>query len=591
MLIMLACLVFTPAFAFQTDAPVMPHASPESHALLNFFADSYGKNIISGQHDGWRMTNGMTEELHYIQQTTGTLPALLELDVSDYTMSGHDANHRVANYVKGWSQERHGIAALCWHWHAPMNGRSFYVKETTFDVARAVTPGTPEYDAVEQDLDSVADELTILRDAHVPVVWRPLHEANGRWFWWGAGGPEPFKKLWRMMFENFSAKHHLDNLIWVFTAGAETDLAAWYPGDAYVDIVGADHYPMDGNHNPAREIFDELTRMTRGQKMICLGENGPIPDPVQAQHDHADWLFFNTWSGSILFEKTTAAQLNDYYHYPGVLTLTNLPDFKHYPAKPAGKAVALKFLGAPGDVAVKGHWRMPITVMVVDKAGQTVREGSCEVTLSLKNAGKARLSGTLVATSTNGVAAFPDIEIDALAKDCRFKASAEKLSGAASERFSVGPGNGLESESWTGKKEFSEPPDAKAVLNTALELPVQTATNYSGRICGWLIAPESGEYHFTMAEGGQSELWLATDESATNAVKIVAVTGSTPYRKWPHVHEADSAAVTLVAGRKYYIEIRQWQRKGSTQLHVRWQLPDGGEERPIPAFRFEFPAS
>ena len=65
---------------------------------------------------------------------------------------------------------------------------------------------------------------------HVPVLWRPLHEANGRWFWWGAKGPEPLRKLWQMMFVNFTAKHRLNNLIWVFSPGAETDLADWYPG-------------------------------------------------------------------------------------------------------------------------------------------------------------------------------------------------------------------------------------------------------------------------------------------------------------------------------------------------------------------------
>ena len=115
-----------------------------------------------------------------------------------------------------------------------------------------------------------------------------------------------------MMFENFAGKHQLNNLIWVFSPGAETDLAEWYPGDAYVDIVGQDHYPMDGNHNSAKDVFDELNQMTRGDKLIALGENGPIPDPALMTRDQAGWLFFSTWSGSILFEKTTAEQLRAY---------------------------------------------------------------------------------------------------------------------------------------------------------------------------------------------------------------------------------------------------------------------------------------
>jgi hypothetical protein len=82
---------------------------------------------------------------------------------------------------------------------------------------------------------------------------------------------------------------------------------------------------------------------------------------------------------------------------------------------------------------------------------------------------------------------------------------------------------------------------------------------------------------------------ITPDGSPANKIKIVAVTGSTPYRKWPRINEAESQFVTLTAGQRYDFELRQWQGGGSTQLHVRWQLPDGSEERPIPAFRFALP--
>ena len=124
------------------------------------------------------------------------------------------------------------------------------------------------------------------------------------------------------------------------------------------------------------------------------------------------------------------------------------------------------------------------------------------------------------------------------------------------------------------------------ILGAALEKPVMLATNFSSRIRAEIIPPESGEYKFSMAAGGVAELWLSSDASPTNAVKMVLVNAGTPYRKWPHASEADSPAVTLKRGEHYYLEIRQWQTHGSTQLNVRWQLPDGSEERPIPAFRF-----
>ena len=579
--------------AFEADTPVTPGASPEARSLLAFFDDTYGKKIISGQQDGWWRTNGLSRELYYITNTTGKLPALVAMDLSPYTdkPSRHELRHRIAELGIAWYQERGGIIEFCCHWHAPMNEPAFYTKDTTFDITRAVTEGTPEYAATERDLDVIAAELEVLRDAHVPVLWRPLHEANGRWFWWGAGGPEPFKQLWRMMYENFTLKHHLNNLIWVFSPGAETDLASWYPGDAYVDIIGQDHYPLDGNHGPAKDVFDELVRMSGEKKLIALGENGPVPDPEQAERDGAGWLFFTTWSGSILFEKTTPEQLRAYYNNPYVLNLGDLPDLKHYPFAPAGQPVKLAFPAEPGDVAIGGIRRSALTVNVQDENGRTVRDANYTVTLQLKKAGDTKLSGTLKAVTVNGVATFADVKMDGAAGNYRFSATADGLDAATSTAFHLGPGRGLLRECWTGHDDFSGKSDTSEILGEALELPVEQATNFSDRIRGELIPPESGEYKFSVAAGGVAELWLSSDASPTNAVKLAAVTANTPYRKWPHVSEADAPAVPLKAGAHYYIEIRQWQANGSTQLHVRWQLPDGSEERPIPAFHFIQPES
>ena len=575
-------------FGFDADTPVTPSASREAQALLTFFADIYGKKIISGQQDGWRRTNGLSAELNYITNTTGKLPALLAMDVMGCTDKSprRDTNHLLMKHAADWFQERNGIVEFCWHWRAPLNKPEFYTKDTTFDIARAVTPGTAEYAAVLHDLDLIAAELEILRAAQVPVLWRPLHEANGRWFWWGAGGPEPMKKLWRMMFENFTVKHRLNNLIWVFSPGAEVDLAAWYPGDAYVDIVGQDHYPMDGNHAPAKDIFDELTQMTRGKKLVALGENGPIPDPNLIVREKAGWLFFTTWTGSILFEKTTPEQLREYYNHDYFLNLADLPDLKNYSFKPAGKAVKLEFPASPGDVAIGGTRRSPVTVAVQDKNGRTVREGTYAVTLALKKSGRAKLAGTLTATTVNGIATFEDATIQGAEGDYKFVATVDDLRSATSSTFHAGPGNGLLREFWTAATEFSATPDATEILGQTLETPVALATNFSARIRGELIPPQSGEYKFWVAAGGTAELWLSSDTAATNKIKLAAVTASTPYRKWPHINEAESQTVTLKRGAHYYFEIRQWQAGGSTQLAVRWQLPDGSEQRPIPAANF-----
>ncbi len=165
-------------------------------------------------------------------------------------------------------------------------------------------------------------------------------------------------------------------------------------------------------------------------------------------------------------------------------------------------------------------------------------------------------------------------------------AQAYFFTSATSPAFNVGPGNGLLRQRWTGALDATNAPDESEVLGQALEIPVALATNFSARITGVLIAPQTGHYQFWLAGGGSAELSLGTNDSSAGKQTICRLTGATPYQKWPHASEAASQIVTLTAGQKYYFEIQQHQANGSAQLHVRWQLPDGSEERPIPACRF-----
>ena len=583
------------AVASGADTLVTPNALPEAQSLLAYFSDIYGKKIISGQQEGRRGTNDLCFELNYLTNTTGKLPALLAMDLLPYTDTSprHDTNHLLAKHALDWYQNRHGIVEFCWHWRAPMNGHEIYAKDTRFDLARGVMEGTPENEALLRDLDKIAGELEVLRDARVPVLWRPLHEANGRWFWWGARGPEPYKKLWRLMFENFTAKHKLNNLIWVFSPGAETDLAEWYPGDAYVDIIAQDHYPMNGNHGTAKDIFDELTAFGRGKKLIALGENGPIPDVNQLIREKAGWLFFTTWSGPMLTEKNSPEQLRDFFNNPYVLNLGDLPDLKHYSFQPAGRAVKLGFATAPGDVAIGGVRRLPVTVAVQDKSGRTVRDEIYNVTLALKNPSGIKLGGTVTATTVNGLATFPDVKIDMAGDQFTLLARADDLDAGVSPAFQVGPGAGIARDWWTDLKDMNlsemdhltQPPTGRKILDKAFEAPVNAATNFQARYQGFLIPPLTGSYKFWIANESISEFWLSTDATPGRKIKIAEVTRSTPYSKWPHTHEAESVPVTLESGKRYYLEVLQQQQSGSTQLAVRWQLPNGVEERPIPGQR------
>ncbi|MFO1514357.1 MAG: glycosyl hydrolase [Verrucomicrobiota bacterium] len=569
--------------ARAVDTLVTPGAATEAQSLLAYFSDIYGKNILSGQHEGWRGANELGADLNHIKTHTGKLPAVLSIDVASYIRPRQITRHELVNQVVDWYSNRNGVVSICWHWNAPMKERAFYTKETSFSPARGATRGTPEYEALLKDMDVVAGELKLLRDAHVPVMWRPFHEANGRWFWWGAQGPEPFKQLWRIMFDHLVNQHQLNNLIWVFSPGASIDLADWYPGDEYVDIIGQDHYPMDNNNGPARDIFDELVALTAGNKLVALSENGPIPNPERLVSEKAGWLFFTTWSGQMLVEKNTPEQLKSAYNHPYVRNLGDLGDFKSHAFKSAGVAAKLGFPATPSDVAVGGVRRRPVTVAVQDAEGNTVRTNNIKITLTLgDNLAGGKLSGALVAVAVNGIATFPDVRIDQAGR-YTFKATAGQLESAVSPFFEVGPGAGI-------LQEFRNNGDGtnhltRALITKAFETPVVMATNFTAEFRGCLWPPTTGDYRFWLANDGVSELWLSTDGTPANKVKITEIVASTPYVKWPHTHEAGSRPVKLEAGKRYYLEVKQKQAAGSAHLSVRWQLPNGIQERPIPGSR------
>ena len=201
---------------------------------------------------------------------------------------------------------------------------AFYTKNTNFDVKHALAnPDSYQYSRLIADLDAIAVQLVKISNADVPILWRPLHEASGGWFWWGAKGPGPFKQLWKLMWTRFTETHKLHNLIWVYTA----DPAAhhdWYPGDDMVDIVGADVYEPAGSTMVG--TWDAFRAQYDGKKLIALSETGGIIVPDALRVEKTLWSWFNTWD--VTQYNITAQEIQAVYNDPGVLTLDGLPDWR-----------------------------------------------------------------------------------------------------------------------------------------------------------------------------------------------------------------------------------------------------------------------
>ena len=116
---------------------------------------------------------------------------------------------------------------------------------------------------------------------------------------------------------------------------------------------------------------------------------------------------------------------------------------------------------------------------------------------------------------------------------------------------------------------------------TSFEGPADVADNYGSRISGYICPPQTGEYTFWIAGDDNCELWLSTDDDPANKVKIASVSGYTSYRQWNKYATQQSAPVTLVAGKRYYVEALHKEASGKDHVSVGWQLPNGIQERPI----------
>jgi mannan endo-1,4-beta-mannosidase len=309
-----------------------PKAAPATRALMQYLVSHYGTKTLSGQYE---------RDNEYVQEVTGKTPAIYGGDLIDYSPSrvAHGAHsNAVAEIV---SRAKAGqIVTLSWHWNAPTGlidtmgtdaqgktvdrrwYRGFYTEATTFDVQKALAdPKSPEYALLLRDIDAIAVPLQQLQDANIPILWRPLHEAEGGWFWWGAKGPEPFKQLWRLMYDRLTNFHHLHNLIWVDCSGTN---AAWYPGDSYVDVVGVDAYPSDIT-DPLSTTWETLEKAYGGKKLLALTEFGGVPDVPKMRRYGVRWSYFVSWIGDVGPHKNSKDALTQIYRSPAVITLADKP--------------------------------------------------------------------------------------------------------------------------------------------------------------------------------------------------------------------------------------------------------------------------
>ncbi|MCW3805352.1 glycosyl hydrolase [Plebeiibacterium marinum] len=319
--------------------------------LYDFIRSQYGLKIMTGQ------TSDYYDDVVSI---TGKNPLVRGFDLMTYTPmypyywdgSGHafgavdnGETDKVINWYNTTGQK--GVVEIHWHWYSPSGGvagtSTFFTSETTFDVSLAVISGTQENTDALRDIDAVAEQLIRIRDAGIPVIWRPLHEAGGGWFWWGAKGAEPCLALWDMVRDRLTNYHGLHNLIWCWS----TPESEWYPGDNKVDILGFDSYPGAYNYTIQKSMFDTFHELGNGSKIVAMTENGPIPEIGDAIDLDARWSWFCAWN-EMLASNNETQHIIDMYNHSYALTIENCPSYQN-------PSVATPEFNIPGGIYLEAQ--------------------------------------------------------------------------------------------------------------------------------------------------------------------------------------------------------------------------------------------
>lgn len=342
------------------------NATSETKALMKYLKSVYGNHILSGQQEiyggGMNGDGNMEKEFDWLLENTGKLPAIRGFDMMNYNpLYGWEDG--TTERLIDWVTKKGGIATVCWHINVPIDFKNYTLGDEvdwkdctyknyqssngTFDTSKAVVEGTKEYEYFMAAVDDLAEQLLLCQEAGVPIIFRPLHEAQGNegnygdgtaWFWWGDRGAEVYKELWKLLYTTLTEKYELHNLIWEFNSYNYANSPTWYPGDDYVDIVAYDKYNVENNRDDGlssgpnvsaiSRIFNYLYNLVDGGKMLAISECDTVPTVENMTVEDAGWLYFCPWYGDYLMSERYQDPeiLSEIYNSDYCITLDELPE-------------------------------------------------------------------------------------------------------------------------------------------------------------------------------------------------------------------------------------------------------------------------
>lgn len=384
-----------------SSTPVTPGATEAAYKVLDFLKDNFGTKTISGMMISDQVFNydygnmkllkaGECTPADSCKYSDAEVAWTGQTDIAEfYNRSGHypaiggfdmlfaAGGRHEEGWFKGYTENnlvmteelwnKGGIPTFTWHWKVGED-TIFYTKangyknagctegvtktaddNTCFNYTLAFTDSTCKeintsseiYQNIVNDVDIVSNYFLQLQEKDIAVVWRPLHEASGGWFWWGVASAECYVQLYRLVFDRMVNTNGVKNLLWVWNINTDPTYGydysalngAWYPGDEYVDIVAVDIYDPLLNHNSGANYYNKIISEVGTNKLIALSENGAIPDIDSIAEDKAYWSYWMTWSqtwnGNFL-DKTPTDMWKKNLDDERIIALDDMPGWADY---------------------------------------------------------------------------------------------------------------------------------------------------------------------------------------------------------------------------------------------------------------------
>lgn len=303
--------------------PVDPLATPEAEGLLEYLYTVQGQFTLSGQHNQMHHMSEVSEE---VQRITGHYPLIWggEWGFSDERHNSDNVRFRPQLLEEIRRQHDAGrIIVLTYHQASPAIGEpcefqgGVVANLTDAEWDDIFAPRTAIHKVWSEHVDRLGDALGSLQGHGIPIIFRPYHEMNGSWFWWG-GEPERFKALWKLLYERFTGRHGLHNLLWAWNPDKPyPGVEQFYPGHAMVDLLGCDIYPSaDRPETYPQEWYDRMADLAEGRP-IALSENSALP--TAQEYETQPWSYFMGWD-SLVLKANSAEELRTRYAIPRVVS-------------------------------------------------------------------------------------------------------------------------------------------------------------------------------------------------------------------------------------------------------------------------------